>query len=55
MLVSSFTGIEEVKSKMNSLGYYVEEMNKERYNFEELLVIAGTIRPRNELNLLFRI
>ena len=43
MLVSSFTGIEEVKSRMISLGYYVEEISKERYNFEELLVIAGTI------------
>jgi len=43
MLVSSFTGIEEVKSKMYSLGYFVEEISKERYNFEELLVIAGTM------------
>jgi release factor glutamine methyltransferase len=43
MLVSSFTGIEEVKSKMISLGYFVKEISKERYNFEELLVIAGTI------------
>jgi len=43
MLVSSFTGIEEVESKMISLGYFVKEISKERYNFEELLVIAGTI------------
>ena len=43
ILVSSFTGIEEVKSKMISLGYFVEEISKERYNFEELLVIAGTM------------
>lgn len=43
MLVSSFTGIEEVKSRMISLGYNVEEKSKERYNFEELLVIAGTM------------
>jgi release factor glutamine methyltransferase len=43
MLVSSFTRIEEVKSKMISLGYFVKEISKERYNFEELLVIAGTI------------
>jgi len=43
MLVSSITGIEEVRSRMISLGYYVEEISKERYNFEELLVIAGTI------------
>src|SRR5659263_88664 len=32
VLVSSFTGIEEVKSRMISLGYYVEEKIKERYN-----------------------
>lgn len=43
VLVSSFTGIEEIKSKMISLGYYVEEKSKERYNFEELLVIVGTM------------
>ncbi len=43
MLVSSFAGIEEVKSKMYSLDYYVEEIKKERYMFEELLVIAGTM------------
>jgi release factor glutamine methyltransferase len=43
MLVSSFTGVEEVKSKMITLGYFVEEISKERYNFEELLVIAGTM------------
>ncbi|MFA4957679.1 MAG: HemK2/MTQ2 family protein methyltransferase [Candidatus Methanoperedens sp.] len=46
MLVSSFTGIEEVKSRMISLGYYVEEISKERYNFEELLVIAGTMAKK---------
>jgi release factor glutamine methyltransferase len=43
ILVSSCTGIEEVKSRMTSLGYYVEENNKERYMFEELLVIVGTM------------
>jgi release factor glutamine methyltransferase len=43
ILISSFTGIEEVKSKMISLGYFVEEISKERYNFEELLVISGTM------------
>lgn len=43
ILVSSCTGIEEVKSRMNSLGYYVEENNKERFMFEELLVIVGTM------------
>jgi release factor glutamine methyltransferase len=46
MLVSSFTGIKEVKSRMISLGYFVEEISKERYNFEELLVVAGTIEKK---------
>ena len=42
MLLSSFTGIEEVKSKMKSLGYDIEEKNKERISFEQLLVIGAT-------------
>jgi release factor glutamine methyltransferase len=41
ILVSSITGIEEVKSMMKSLGYDIEEKKKERVSFEELLVIAG--------------
>lgn len=41
ILVSSFTGIEEVKSMMKSLDYDIEEKKKERFSFEELLVIAG--------------
>jgi release factor glutamine methyltransferase len=40
ILVSSFTGIEEVKSMMKSLDYDIEEKKKERFSFEELLVIA---------------
>ena len=43
MLVSSFTGIEEVKSKMKSLGYDVEEKKRARYSFEELVVIVCTM------------
>ncbi|VVB55959.1 Release factor glutamine methyltransferase [uncultured archaeon] len=42
MLLSSFTGIEKVKSKMKSLGYEIEEKNTERISFEQLLVIAAT-------------
>lgn len=42
ILLSSFTGIEEVKSTMESIGYDIIEKNKERISFEELLVIAGT-------------
>ncbi len=42
MLVSSFTGIEEVKSKMKELGYGVKEVSKERISFEQLMVIEAT-------------
>ncbi len=42
ILVSSLTGIEEVKTMMTSMGYEIEEKSKERFDFEELLVIAGT-------------
>ncbi len=47
MLISSFTGIEEVKSKMESLAYEIKEINRDRYSFEELLVLSGT-RKTNE-------
>jgi release factor glutamine methyltransferase len=42
MLVSSLTGIEDVKSKMKSIGFHVEEKNKERFNFEQLMVLVAT-------------
>lgn len=42
ILVSSLTGIQEVKYAMTSIGYEIEEMNKERFCFEELIVIVGT-------------
>ncbi len=42
MVVSSLTGIEEVKSKMDSLGYVVEEKGEERFMFERLVVLSGT-------------
>jgi release factor glutamine methyltransferase len=42
MLVSSLTGIEEVKSMMRSLNYGVKEITKERFIFEQLTVIVGT-------------
>lgn len=41
ILLSSLTGIEEVKSKMESLGYHVEDKKQERYMFEQLRVIAA--------------
>ena len=42
ILLSSFTGIREVKSKMKELGYDAKELNTERISFEQLLVIAAT-------------
>ena len=42
MLLSSLTGIEEVESKMKSLGFQIEERNTERFNFEQLVVIVAT-------------
>ncbi|NJD75790.1 MAG: methyltransferase [Candidatus Methanoperedens sp.] len=41
MVVSSLTGIGVVKSKMESLGYYVEDKKQERFMFEQLKVIAA--------------
>ena len=42
MLVSSLTGIAEIKSKMRSLGYAVEDAARERFMFEALTVLAAT-------------
>ncbi len=42
MLVSSLTGIEEVKSVMESSGFAVEERVQERFMFEQLKVIVAT-------------
>jgi len=42
MVVSSITGIEQVKSRMESLNYSVEEKCRERFMFEQLVVLAGT-------------
>lgn len=44
MVVSSLTGIEEVKSKMRSLNYTVGEKGQERFMFEQLVVLSGTKR-----------
>lgn len=41
MLVSSLTGVEEVKSEMRTLGYTVEDKKEERFSFETLFVIAA--------------
>jgi release factor glutamine methyltransferase len=42
MVISSLTGIEEVKSRMESLNYEVVETMQERFMFEKLAVIKGT-------------
>ncbi len=44
MVVSSLTGIEEVKSKMKYLNYAVEDKLQERFMFEQLYVIRGAKR-----------
>ena len=41
ILISSLTGIEDVKSRMKALGYAVEERRQERFSFEMLTVIAA--------------
>ncbi|SNQ58998.1 HemK2/MTQ2 family protein methyltransferase [Candidatus Methanoperedens nitratireducens] len=42
LLVSSLSGIEEVKSKMEALGYTIEIKSQERFMFETLAVIVAT-------------
>ena len=44
MVMSSLTGIEQVKSKMKSLNYEVEDKLQERFMFEQLAVIEGIRR-----------
>ena len=48
LLVSSLTGIEEVEQRMHSLGFKVELIMKERYFFEELVVLAGRLSQSKE-------
>ncbi len=42
LLVSSLTGIEEIKSHLRSLGYVVKDGIKERFSFEQLTVLVAT-------------
>ncbi len=42
LLVSSLSGIEEIRSKMEALGYTVEIKAQERFMFETLAVIVAT-------------
>ncbi|HEY9206130.1 MAG TPA: HemK2/MTQ2 family protein methyltransferase [Candidatus Methanoperedens sp.] len=41
MVLSSLTGIDEVKSEMESMGYYVRIKRTERFMFEQLSVILA--------------
>lgn len=42
MLVSSLTGIKEIKSKMISLGYSVEDNRHDKYMYEQLTVLSAS-------------
>lgn len=41
MLVSSLSGIDEIRSRMFSLGYAVEDNRHENYMFEQLVVLTA--------------
>lgn len=41
LLISSLTGIEQVKEKMESLGFAVDEVLSEKHFFERLVVLRG--------------
>ena len=42
LLVSSLSGIEDIKSSIQSLGYSVREKVTERFDFEQLVVLIAT-------------
>ncbi len=42
ILVSSLTGIDEIKSMMVSMGFCVEERQHEKYMFEQLIVFCAS-------------
>ncbi|MBU4179928.1 MAG: methyltransferase [Actinobacteria bacterium] len=42
MLVSSLTGIDEIRSRMVSMGYAVEDIRQENYMFEQLTVLSAS-------------
>ncbi|MBU4491449.1 MAG: methyltransferase, partial [Euryarchaeota archaeon] len=42
MLVSSLSGIDEIRSRMVSLGYVVEDNLHENYMFEQLTVLSAS-------------
>ena len=42
LLISSMTGIDEVRSELISLGFTILEIGHERLDFEQLIVLAAT-------------
>lgn len=48
LLISSITGIEEIKSKLKSLDYSVKECIQEKYSFEQLVAIVAQKRKTHE-------
>ncbi|MEM2925524.1 MAG: class I SAM-dependent methyltransferase [Methanocellales archaeon] len=41
LVVSSITGVEDVKERMQSLGFKINQIARERYFFEEIMVLVG--------------
>ncbi|AYK16125.1 MAG: HemK2/MTQ2 family protein methyltransferase [Methanosarcina flavescens] len=44
VLISSITGMEAVKEKMEKLGFVVEVVARKKVSFEELIVVRGKLR-----------
>ncbi|TRZ86902.1 MAG: methyltransferase domain-containing protein [Methanosarcinales archaeon] len=44
MLVSSLSGVDEIKSRMMDLGYSVEEERRAKYMYEQLIVLLASKR-----------
>ena len=44
MLISSITGMEAVKEKIEKLGFVVEVVARKKVSFEELIVVRGKLR-----------
>lgn len=43
VLISSITGLDEVKEKMEKLGFAVEVVERKKVSFEELMVVRGKL------------
>ena len=51
LLVSSLTGIEQVKSLMEDVGFEVDVVTKEKCFFEELFILKGVLKDKQEKDL----